>query len=268
MRCASGRHACPALPRLSLTRLAGLVQPAAAHTGGLRRRLVQRARAAAAGGEHQRVGRVAGCAGRQRVLRLDLHHALCGQRVARAALARGGRAHRPVAAGGAGPDPLLQRADAVRERARRQRNHVADRQGPRHARLLVRAVALLAACGRSAGQARTVALSSSNPPAHSSRRLRETRVFCATADAASKAGGATVLRERSVREETFDGLRARCATMATPLLRAADACCRGAPATVAQYPDAETASQVLLAAGGPVTVTYERLDVAPPQPAA
>jgi hypothetical protein len=36
----------------------------------------------------------------------------------------------------------------------------------------------------------------------------------------------------------------------------------GAPASIAQYPDAETASQVLLAAGGPVSVTYERLDIA------
>lgn len=37
--------------------------------------------------------------------------------------------------------------------------------------------------------------------------------------------------------------------------------CSGAPATVAQYRDAESASQVLLAAGGPVAVTYERLDI-------
>ncbi len=36
----------------------------------------------------------------------------------------------------------------------------------------------------------------------------------------------------------------------------------GAPASIAHYPDAETASQVLLAAGGPVSVTYERLDIA------
>ena len=35
----------------------------------------------------------------------------------------------------------------------------------------------------------------------------------------------------------------------------------GAPATLAQYRDVESASQVLLAAGGPVTVTYERLDI-------
>ncbi len=41
----------------------------------------------------------------------------------------------------------------------------------------------------------------------------------------------------------------------------------GAPATLAQYPDVETASQVLLAAGGPVTVTYERLDLPRPKPA-
>ena len=75
-------------------------------------------------------------------------------------------------------------------------------------------------------------------------RLRETRIFCNTADAAAQAGGATLLRERAFREETFEGLRER-----------------GAPATVAQYPDAETASQVLLAAGGPVKVSYERLDI-------
>ena len=57
------------------------------------------------------------------------------------------------------------------------------------------------------------------------------------------AGAAPVLlRERSLREETFEQLRAR-----------------GAPFRLAQYPDAETASQVLLAAGGPVTVTYDRL---------
>jgi len=71
-------------------------------------------------------------------------------------------------------------------------------------------------------------------------RLRETRCFCRTAGDAT--AGNVVLRERSSREETFAGLRER-----------------GAPATVAQYPDAETASQVLLAAGGPVAVTYERL---------
>lgn len=42
-------------------------------------------------------------------------------------------------------------------------------------------------------------------------RLRETRVFCATADAAASKGGATVMRECSVRDETFDGLKLRCA---------------------------------------------------------
>jgi hypothetical protein len=74
--------------------------------------------------------------------------------------------------------------------------------------------------------------------------LRETRIFCSTVDAAARAGGASLLRERAFREETFEGLRAR-----------------GAPAGVAQYPDAETASQVLLAAGGPVTMSYERLHI-------
>lgn len=73
-------------------------------------------------------------------------------------------------------------------------------------------------------------------------RLRETRVFCAFKDGGR--GPPVVLRERQAREETFKELRAR-----------------GAPAGVAQYPDAETSSQVLLAAGGPVTVTYDRLVV-------
>jgi hypothetical protein len=97
--------------------------------------------------------------------------------------------------------------------------------------------------------------------------LRETRIFCKTGSAAS-GGGATVLRERSVREETFDELRLRCAscfrTFCSARCCAEAVRCRGAPATIAQYPDAETASQVLLAAGGPVTVAYERLDIAPP----
>ena len=69
-------------------------------------------------------------------------------------------------------------------------------------------------------------------------RLRETRLFC-------KLGGGgppTVLRERTLREETFDQLRAR-----------------GAPAAVAQYADGEATSQVLLAAGGPTTVLYDQL---------
>jgi hypothetical protein len=74
--------------------------------------------------------------------------------------------------------------------------------------------------------------------------LRETRIFCSTADTPALAGGASLLRERAFREETFTALRER-----------------GAPAGVAQYPDAETASQVLLAAGGPVTMSYERLDI-------
>ncbi len=73
-------------------------------------------------------------------------------------------------------------------------------------------------------------------------RLRETRVFCKTGGPPGT--GASVLRERTVREETFAGLRER-----------------GAPATVAQLRDAEAASQLLLAAGGPVDVTYERLDI-------
>ena len=101
-------------------------------------------------------------------------------------------------------------------------------------------------------------------------RLRETRVFCATTDAVARAGGASVLRERSFRDETFDGMRARCATLSRhPLkqlsekLRVCRHPCRGAPCTLAQFPDGETASQVLLAAGGPVTVSYDRLDCTP-----
>ena len=86
-------------------------------------------------------------------------------------------------------------------------------------------------------------------------------MFCKT----SPTGGATVLRERSVREETFEGLRARCvharAARRTPPAALTWPGRSGAPATLAQYRDAESASQVLLAAGGPVTVTYERLDI-------
>lgn len=74
-----------------------------------------------------------------------------------------------------------------------------------------------------------------------------------------------MLRERSLREETFEGLRERCAqSLATPCATCMELTrpgCSGAPATVAQYRDAESASQVLLAAGGPVAVTYERLDI-------
>ena len=83
-------------------------------------------------------------------------------------------------------------------------------------------------------------------------RLRETRLFCCftstpaddAAGGARGGSGATVLRERSYRDETFEALRER-----------------GAPCGVAQYPDAETASQVLAAAGGPTSVRYDRLDL-------
>ena len=53
---------------------------------------------------------------------------------------------------------------------------------------------------------------------HRCCRLRETRVFCKT----SPTGGATVLRERSIREETFEGLRARC-------VHPRPACCTARP---------------------------------------
>lgn len=76
-----------------------------------------------------------------------------------------------------------------------------------------------------------------------------------------------MLRERSIREETFDGLRQRCAHARACAARCAASTAltqrgrSGAPATVAQYRDGESASQVLLAAGGAVAVTYERLDI-------
>ena len=50
------------------------------------------------------------------------------------------------------------------------------------------------------------------------------------------------MRETSRREETFEGLRAR-----------------GAPSEPGQYPDANEAASVLLAAGGPVDVAYHSL---------
>ena len=151
--------------------------------------------------------------------------------------------------------------------------------GAGHAVVLVRAAALLAARGQRARAVRNArAACSMARHAHSRRilrslacvrpRQRETRVFCKTAGGGAPGAGATILRERSFREETFDGLRARCAVLfrCLSLLTSLDfrrwyLRCRGAPATVAQFPDAETASQVLLAAGGPVVVTYERLDI-------
>jgi type 2A phosphatase activator TIP41 len=66
-------------------------------------------------------------------------------------------------------------------------------------------------------------------------RLRETRLFHAI-------GSGEVVRETSRREETFEGLRAR-----------------GAPSEPGQYPDANEAASVLLAAGGPVDVAYHSL---------
>jgi hypothetical protein len=54
--------------------------------------------------------------------------------------------------------------------------------------------------------------------------------------------GDAALRETSRREETFEGLRAR-----------------GAPSEPGQYPDANEAASVLLAAGGPVDVAYHSL---------
>ena len=98
-------------------------------------------------------------------------------------------------------------------------------------------------------------------------RLRETRLFCrmtppptlppglseekraalaaslaANATASGAAAGVVVVRESARREETFQALAAR-----------------GAPHLPAQYPDADEAAAVLLAAGGPVDVAYHAL---------
>jgi type 2A phosphatase activator TIP41 len=53
-----------------------------------------------------------------------------------------------------------------------------------------------------------------------------------------------VVRESARREETFEGLRMR-----------------GAPSEPGQYPDADEAASVLLAAGGPVEMEYHALTV-------
>ena len=137
----------------------------------------------------------------------------------------------------------------VKVRRTRQRDAAralsAQAAGSRNALLLVCPSPLLAPRGRRRAAVRPNCSSLSKEwRDFAIRRLRETRIFCSTSDAAARAGGASLLRERSFREETFEGLRAR-----------------GAPASLAQYPDAETASQVLLAAGGPVTVAYDRLDI-------
>lgn len=92
-------------------------------------------------------------------------------------------------------------------------------------------------------------------------RLRETRHFCRlhppptlppglpeekraalAASLAANQAPVVVVRESARREETFEGLRSR-----------------GAPCEAAQYPDADEAASVLLAAGGPVEMAYHAL---------
>ncbi len=72
-------------------------------------------------------------------------------------------------------------------------------------------------------------------------RLRETRFFCDTTER-DKSGAVVVVRETQHREETWDALRAR-----------------GAPCEPRQFPDPDQAAGVLLAAGGPVDITYHEL---------
>ena len=73
-------------------------------------------------------------------------------------------------------------------------------------------------------------------------RLRETRFFCPmTLEAAKKKP--IVIRESARRDESFEELRAR-----------------GAPGDASQYPDADEAAAVLLAAGGPVEMAYHEIE--------
>jgi type 2A phosphatase activator TIP41 len=75
-------------------------------------------------------------------------------------------------------------------------------------------------------------------------RLRETRFFCPMASsAAAAAAKPTVIRESARRDESFEELRAR-----------------GAPGDASQYPDADEAAAVLLAAGGPVEMAYHEIE--------
>ena len=73
-------------------------------------------------------------------------------------------------------------------------------------------------------------------------RLRETRFFHRVGTPPGE--GSVVVRESARREETFEGLRMR-----------------GAPSEPGQYPDADEAASVLLAAGGPVEMEYHALTV-------
>ena len=76
-------------------------------------------------------------------------------------------------------------------------------------------------------------------------RLRETRFFCDVTES-ERTGAVVVVRETQRREETWDALRAR-----------------GAPCDPTQFPDADQAASVLLAAGGPVDIVTHALTIAP-----
>lgn len=76
-------------------------------------------------------------------------------------------------------------------------------------------------------------------------RLRETRFFCDVTDT-DASGAPRVVRETQHREETWESLRAR-----------------GAPCEPKQFPDADQAASVLLAAGGPVDVVFHELAFPP-----
>lgn len=69
-------------------------------------------------------------------------------------------------------------------------------------------------------------------------RLRETRFFCPIDGSKTP----TIIRESARRDESFEELRNR-----------------GAPGDASQYPDADEAASVLLAAGGPVDMEYHEL---------
>jgi type 2A phosphatase activator TIP41 len=62
--------------------------------------------------------------------------------------------------------------------------------------------------------------------------------------AAAAAAKPTVIRESARRDESFEELRAR-----------------GAPGDASQYPDADEAAAVLLAAGGPVEMAYHEIEI-------
>jgi len=79
-------------------------------------------------------------------------------------------------------------------------------------------------------------------------RLRETRFFCPAGEKGRAETGASrtnlpvIIRESARRDESFEALRSR-----------------GAPSDAGQYPDADEAASVLLAAGGPVEMAYHEV---------